>query len=477
MTTEPTITPAATITVALAGNPNSGKTTIFNALTGARQHVGNYPGVTVERKEGSARCGDAACTIVDLPGTYSLAAYSIEEIVARDFLVDGRPDVVVAIVDASNLERNLYLAVQLLELGVPLAIALNMHDVARDRGLQIDAAKLSALLGVPVVPTIGHKGRGVPELLAAAASASRAAAGRPPEPRRVNYGHEVEPHIEALAAAVADCGIGPARARWYALGLLEGDEPAARRLQTVRPARCEALFAEAVRVRAHIEAVTGEGISAVLSDGRYGFIAGACAEAVSRTSEARVSMSEKVDRVVLSRWLGLPIFVMLMYAVFQLTFTLGEPLIAGMEAVFGRLGDAAASLWPDDSTSRLRSLVVDGIIGGVGGVLVFLPNILLLFLAIALLEDSGYMARAAFLMDRLMHRIGLHGKSFIPMLIGFGCTVPAIMATRSLESRRDRLATILVLPLMSCGARLPIYALIIPAFFPEAWRGPTLWAI
>jgi len=474
-----TIAPTGTetFTIAVAGNPNSGKTTIFNALTGSRQHVGNYPGVTVEKKEGIARHDGATFTVVDLPGTYSLSAYSMEEIVARNFLIDDKPDVVVDIVDASNLERNLYLAVQLMELGVPVVLALNMSDVARSKGLRIDHRKLSELLGVRVVPTVGHKGRGVAELLATAAQVCRQGDGQRQPTRQVRYDHEVEPHIEQLTALIHQQKACAERARWYALKLLEGDEETAKRVQLLCRDGCEAIFERAVQLRRHIEGVSGADIGTVLADGRYGFIAGACAEAVSRTAEARVSYSDRVDRVLLSRWLGLPLFAVLMYAVFQLTFALGEPLMNGMEAAFEWLGGTIASLWPEGSESLLKSLLVDGIVGGVGQVLVFLPNIMLLFLAIAFLEDTGYMARAAFIMDRLMHKIGLHGKSFIPMLIGFGCTVPAIMATRTLETRRDRFTTILVLPLMSCSARLAIYMLIIPAFFPDVWRGPVLWSV
>lgn len=477
--TSTTAVPSSTRThkIALAGNPNSGKTTIFNALTGARQHVGNYPGVTVEKKEGTAKLADTTFTIVDLPGTYSLTAYSIEEVVTRNFLIDEQPDVVVDIIDASNLERNLYLAVQLMELGVPVVLALNMSDMARDKGLRIDAGKLSALLGMSAVPTIGHKGQGMSELLSAAGDVCQNGGKRQGSARQVDYGREVEPHVEQLTAILARKEACADRARWYALKLLEGDEETAKRIQSLCPEGCEDLFHQAVQLRRHIESIDGEDIGTVLADGRYGFIAGACAEAVSQTVEARVSRSERIDRIVLNRWLGLPIFASLMFAVFFLTFTVGQPLMDGLEAGFGRLGEMVAALWPAESESLLKSLLVDGIIGGLGGVLVFLPNILLLFLAIAFLEDSGYMARAAFVMDRLMHKIGLHGKSFIPMLIGFGCTVPAIMATRTLETRRDRLATILVLPLMSCGARIPIYALIIPAFFRPSWQGPMLWII
>ncbi len=464
-------------TIALAGNPNSGKTTMFNALTGERQHVGNYPGVTVEIKEGLARAGDADCRIVDLPGTYSLTAYSLEEQVARDYLLDTPPEAVIAVVDASNLERNLYLAVQLMELGLPLVIALNLYDQARARGMTIAHEKLSGLLGVPVLPTVASEGQGVREALEAAVALSRDAARRLDAARQAHYGHEVETHLAPLTDALGRLPDFAAQARWFALKLLEGDDTAVARLRARHPAVHAELAAKAATLRAHIERIAGTGISTVLSDGRYGFIAGACAEAVTRDRKAEISRSERVDRVVLSPGLGLPLFILLMFGVFQLTFAAGEPLTRGLETLVARLGESVAALWPPDSGSRLKSLLVDGILGGVGGVLVFLPNILLLFLAIAILEDSGYMARAAFVMDRLMHKIGLHGKSFIPMLIGFGCTVPAVLATRTLETRRDRLATMLILPLMSCGGRLPIYTLIIPAFFPERWRGPILWGI
>ena len=477
MTASMMIAVAANYTIALAGNPNSGKTTIFNALTGARQHVGNYPGVTVERKEGTARCDGAVFTVVDLPGTYSLTAYSTEEIVARDFLIQNEPDVVVHIVDASNLERNLYLAVQLMELGVPLVLALNMADVACDRGLKIDYDILSELLGLPIVPTEGHRGRGVQALLETVARICRTPVSQRPTGRQVDYGHEIEPHVQQLTAAIARNDSCADRARWYALKLLEGDEATARRIQSLCPGDAESLIEQALQLRQHIESVSGADIDTVLADGRYGFISGACAEAISETVEARVSTSERVDRLVLSRWLGLPLFAAAMYGVFQLTFTLGEPLMSALEMVFEWLGDTVVEFWPGAAGGLLQRLLVEGVIGGVGGVLVFAPNIILLFLAIAFLEDSGYMARAAFIMDRLMHKIGLHGKSFIPMLIGFGCTVPAIMATRTLDTRRDRLTTILVLPLMSCGARLPIYALIIPAFFPQAWQASMLWSM
>jgi len=467
---------AKQITVALAGNPNSGKTTIFNNLTGAHQHVGNYPGVTVEKKEGRLRHEGREIHVVDLPGTYSLTAYTIEEVVARDFVVDEQPDVVVDVVDASNLERNLYLATQFMELGTPLILAFNMSDLAEARGYEIDTDSLSKLLGVTIVRTVGHKGEGMDELKDAIVKVAISETRQ--RPATVTYGDEIE---RVLAPLIESLSREPAlmekfQPRWLAVKLLEKDQDVRRKVEELvaEPAPILSL-AEAAASR--IESYFGDASEVVIADQRYGFISGACREAARITVEARHTMSDRVDSVVMNRVLGIPIFLGLMYAVFKLTFTLGEPPMVWIESFFEWLGGAVGSLWPAGSQSALKSLLVDGIIGGVGGVLVFLPNILLLFLAIAILEDSGYMARAALIIDRLMHKIGLHGRSFIPMLIGFGCTVPAIMATRTLDTRRDRLTTILVLPLMSCGARLPIYMLFIPAFFPQAWQTPVLWAI
>jgi len=459
------------ITIALAGNPNAGKTTIFNALTGARQHVGNYPGVTVEKKEGACTHQGVRIHVVDLPGTYSLTAYSVEELVARDFIIHDRPDVLVDIVDASNLERNLYLAVQFMELRTPLVLAFNMSDVARTRGVQFDLPRLSQLLGAPIVETVGHRGRGVEDLLDAAVRVARGA--EPPAPREVHYGREIEEEIARLRQPLAAEGAvdGDGDLRWVAVKLLENDE------EVRKSVRSEAALAQAAASIRHLEAIFGDAPEIVLAGRRYGFISGACQEAVRSTVEARHTVSDKIDTVLTSPVAGLPIFLLLMYGVFSLTFALGEVPMHWLEHLFGWLAGAVSSLWPVGSDSLLRGLLVDGILGGVGGVVSFLPNIVLLFLAIAFLEDSGYMARAAFLMDRLMHRIGLHGKSFIPMLIGFGCSVPAILATRTLDSRRDRLVTMLVVPLMSCGARLTIYALFIPAFFAPRWRAPVLWGV
>jgi ferrous iron transport protein B len=459
------------LTIALAGNPNSGKTTVFNALTGGRQHVGNYPGVTVEKVEGDCKHGDTSLHIIDLPGTYSLTAYSIEELVARNVLVHEKPDAVIDILDASNLERNLYLAVQIMELGSPLVLALNMSDVAKRRGLEFDLTLLGKLLGVPIVPTVGNKGGGMKDLLDAAVSTGRGQTTS--TPRHINYGPEIEAQITDLEELIEREGasIDGVPTRWIALKLLEGDTDLREHLGH------DGLIDAADKAAQYLETLLGDSVEALIADGRYGFISGACQEAVRSTIESRHTRSDQIDSVVTNRILGLPIFLGLMYLVFQLTFTLGSPPMDWIEAGFTWLGETVGGFWPEGSESLLRSLLVNGVIGGVGGVLVFLPNILLLFLAIAILEDSGYMARAAFLVDRLMHKIGLHGKSFVPMLIGFGCSVPAIMATRTLESRKDRLTTMLVVPLMSCGARLPIYALIIPAFFPNAWHAPMLWII
>ncbi len=463
------------ISVALAGNPNSGKTTIFNNLTGSRQHVGNYPGVTVEKKEGRFGHLGHDIEVTDLPGTYSLTAYSIEELVARNFVVDEKPDVVVDIVDASNLERNLYLATQFMELGVPLILAFNMSDVAAAKGYAIDIDLLSRLMGVTIVKTVGHRGEGMRELKDAIVRVSTAK--KDEKPTLLSYGRELEQELKALIPVIAENTLvgSSLEARWLAVKLLEDDKEVQK--QVAQAAHAPAKVTEAVqKARSRIEKHFGDAAEIVIADERYGFISGACQEAVRTTVESRHSTSDRIDSVFTNRVLGIPIFLGLMFLVFKLTFTVGDPLMGWIEGFFGRFGEVVASFWPVGSESALKSLVVDGIISGVGGVLVFLPNILLLFLAIAILEDSGYMARAAFIIDRLMHKIGLHGKSFIPMLIGFGCTVPAIMATRTLETRRDRLTTILVLPLMSCGARLPIYALFIPAFFPAKWQAPVLWS-
>ena len=460
------------ITVALAGNPNSGKTTIFNFLTGARQHVGNYPGVTVEKKEGICKYDDVEMTLVDLPGTYSLTAFSVEELVARNFILQERPDVVVDIIDASNIERNLYLATQLIEMNVPLVLAFNMSDVAQQKGLVFNIEQMSQLLEAPIVPMIGNKGKGKKELLDAVVKTVR----REPTLRkhRINYGEEIEHELSALVTLIVDKEqelTGQYGARWLAVKLLEQDDDVTEKV------RDREILNAVRRSVDHLKSIFGDEPEVVMADRRYGFISGACQETIKMTVESRHNYSDMIDAIVINRILGLPIFLILMYLVFFLTFKIGAYPMGWLEMFFEWASRAIAHSWPADSAVWLKSLLIDGVIGGVGGVLVFLPNILLLFMAIALLEDTGYMARAAFIMDRIMHKIGLHGKSFIPMLIGFGCSVPAIMATRILENRRSRLTTIMVIPLMSCGARLTIYALMIPAFFAPRWHGPMMWFI
>ena len=460
------------ITVALAGNPNSGKTTIFNLLTGARQHVGNYPGVTVEKKEGYCKYDDYEMMLVDLPGTYSLTAFSVEELVARNYIVQQQPDVVVDIVDASNIERNLYLATQLIEMNVPLVLAFNMSDVAQQKGLLFDIEQLSNLLQAPIVPMIGNKGKGKKELFDAIVEIARQ--GRVQRRYKVNYGEEIERELAAITTSIVDKEQELTEqygARWLAVKLLELDD------DIMGKVRDRDVLDTARSSVGHLKSIFGDEPEVVMADRRYGFISGACQETIKMTVESRHSYSDMIDAVVINRILGLPIFLILMYLVFFLTFKIGAYPMGWLEMLFEWAARDISGLWPAGSESWIKSLLVDGIISGVGGVLVFLPNILLLFLAIALLEDTGYMARAAFIMDRIMHKIGLHGKSFIPMLIGFGCSVPAIMATRILENKRSRLTTIMVIPLMSCGARLTIYALIIPAFFSSRWDGPMMWLI
>ena len=454
------------ITIALAGNPNAGKTTIYNALTGARQHIGNYPGVTVEKKESSITYNGKNLKIIDLPGTYSLTAYSVEEVVARNVIINEKPDVVVDIIDSSNLERNLYLAVQLMELRIPLVFVFNMKDMAQEMGIKINVAKLSQLLGVPIIETVGSKGDGVKNILDEAIKVAQSNSINYPV---ISYDSIIEKSLSSIEALVKEYaqGVENYNSRWLSVKLLEGDKDVLNLVPS--PIVAE----EIKRAEQEIEKILGDTPETAIASARYGFISGACQECVTTTVEARHNMSDAIDSVLVNRVLGIPIFLGLMYLVFQLTFTLGDPFMGWIEEFFGFLGDKASVVISHD---LLRSLIVDGIIGGVGGVIVFLPNIIFLFIAIAVLEASGYMARVAFIMDKVMHKIGLHGKSFIPFLIGFGCSVPAIMATRTLDNQRDRIITMLVTPFMSCGARLPIYLLIIPAFF-EKNQALVLWVI
>lgn len=463
------------INVALAGNPNSGKTTIFNNLTGARQHVANYPGVTVEVKEGKRTYRDTTIEVVDLPGTYSLTAYSKEELVARNYIIEQQPDVIVDVIDASNLERNLYLAVQFMELDVPLILVFNQSDIAEKRGISFDINKLSSLLDTPIILSVGNKNIGTQELLDTIVT--RTAYCR--EHFSVGYGKDIDNEIDIIRHMLEQtCPLEfvQEKSKWFAIKLIEDDEEAVKLIQVDPDSSCR-ILEQVDHSRTKIRTIYGTDPEVVIAERRYGFISGACQGCIQYSAEQRHNMSDKIDNIILSKAFGVPLFLVMMYVVFWLTFKMGTPFISILDTFFSWMGDTISSVWPAGSAGILKSLIVDGIIGGVGGVLTFLPTIMLLFMAISILEDSGYMARAAFIMDRTMNKIGLHGKSFIPLLTGFGCSVPGIMATRTLEHEHDRLTTMLVLPLISCGARLPIYALIIPAFFPHHWQAPMLWVI
>ena len=456
------------IVVALAGNPNSGKTSIFNDLTGARQHVGNWPGVTVEKKEGNLTYQGKTIHVVDLPGTYSLGACSEDELIARNFILFERPDVVINVVDASNIERNLYLTTQLLEMGANVVVALNMFDEAKARRMEINATKLSQLLGVPVVPTVATRNEGIKELIYETVRRSDAP---PPKPLKVNYDKEIEKELGNLEEIIeSNPDLSPRySSRWLAVKLLEGDERIREDLMRA-DAGIGQLVAQVEASLKRLEEIVGEEVESVIADRRYGFIGGLIGEVVTRRQsvEERLTASDRIDKVVTNRYLGIPIFLLAMWSMFQFTFKLGDPMIGWVEAAFGWLGSVIAG-WLEaiGAPALLISLVSDGLVGGLGSVFVFIPPIFLLFFAISLLEDSGYMARAAYIMDRLMHVLGLHGKSFIPLLVGFGCNVPGIMATRTLENKQDRLITILINPLISCAARLPVYVLFAGTFFAE----------
>jgi ferrous iron transport protein B len=453
--------------IALAGNPNAGKTTIFNNITGGRQHVGNWPGVTVEKKEGTARANGTELSVVDLPGTYSLTAYSMDEVVVRDYIAQEHPDVVVDVIDSSNIERNLYLTSQLMELEVPLVAALNMTDVAEGRGVKVDVPLLAKLLGVRVVPMVGVKKEGTDELKKAVLEA--AAEGK--LPTQVNYGRELEEEIGNIEKTLTDeqVDLRGYSARWVAVRLLEQDP---RVDEMVLGHEGSPLSRRVEASSRHLESIFGEDVETLVVDNRYGFVAGVVREAVRRKAEEAATTSDRIDRVLTGRILGLPIFAFFMWLMFYLTFFIGKIPMRWLESLVKWISSGVGSIVV--SPHWLHSLLIDGIIGGVGSVLVFLPQIFIIFICISILEDTGYMARAAFLMDRVMHAFGLHGKSFIPMLMGFGCNVPAVMATRTLESEKDRMITILVNPLMSCTARLPVYALFTAAFFAANQGSVTL---
>ncbi len=459
------------LTIALAGNPNSGKTTLFNTLTGLRQHVGNYPGVTVEKKTGRCRSDGQELEVVDLPGTYSLTAYSLEEVVARDFLVQEKPRVVVNIVDASNLERNLYLTCQLLELGTPLVIALNMIDVARDRGITIQAEELAALLGVPVVPVVARSGQGKNELLQAVVAVGRLAGCW--QSRDFSYGEDIDATLAAMREKIDRAGFLTATypSQWTALKYLEQDSQVLDQGQAVNAALDAELRGIAVTLASHLRQTVATSPQAMIADYRYGAIRAIVRQgAVLRQErdEERLFLSDRIDKVLTNRFLGPLIMLGVLFGLYQFTFTYSELPVAWAESLFGWLGGVADAALPD---GLIKSLIISGIIDGAGGVLGFVPLIMFMFLGIAVLEDTGYLARVAFMMDRVFRSFGLHGSSVMAYIvsggIAGGCAVPGVMATRTLRSSRERLATLLTVPFMNCGAKLPVLALLTGAFFAE----------
>lgn len=450
---------------ALVGNPNSGKTTMFNEITGSTQYVGNWPGVTVEKKEGKAKKLKEDIKIIDLPGIYSLSPYTLEEIIARDYIIDEKPDVVINIVEATNIERNLYLTTQLMELGVPVIIALNMMDSLEAKGDKIDIELLEKHLGIPIIPTSASKGRGVHELLEKALSLAQDAAVKSQQECKKIYDESIEKCINEAEAVAEQYIKGRHNPRWVALKLLEDDERVKEQLNIPAP-----LFSDIAKCREHLEQEYDTGIETIIAENRYRFISHIVSKAVRKKISQSLTLSDKIDKVVTNRILAIPLFLTVMYAIFQITFgTIGSATIDFLEGFMNETLAGAVSGWLEAAGAAewLMALVVDGILAGLGSILVFVPQIMILFLFLSILEDSGYMARAAFVMDRLLRKLGLSGKSFIPMLMGFGCSVPAVMATRTLENEKDRKLTIILIPFMSCGAKLPIYALFAAAFFAQ----------
>jgi len=458
------------ITIALAGNPNAGKTTLFNALTGARQHVGNYPGVTVEKKEGFLAHNGQQIKIVDLPGTYSLTAYSVEEVVARDYLVHENPHAVVNITDASNLERNLYLSCQFLELGIPMVIALNMIDVAKDRGIQINAERLSEVLGLPVVPIVARAGRGINELMAEAVSLAKEK--RTWQPRHISYGEDLDCVLLEMTAKISEQNFLTETypARWLALKYLESDQQILELGRKENPELSSALEEMVSKVSNHLQKTVDTYPEAIIADHRYGYIKSILRQDVinQKYDTSRLYTSDKIDKVLTNRFLGPLIMLAVLLGLYKFTFTYSELPVQWLDHLFSWMGDLINTYLPD---GPLKSLLVSGIIDGVGGVLGFVPLIMFMFFGIAILEDSGYLARVAFMMDRVFRIFGLHGSSVMSYIvsggIAGGCAVPGVMATRTLRSPKERMATLLTAPLMNCGAKLPVLALLTGTFFSK----------
>lgn len=466
------------INVALVGNPNCGKTSLFNFASGAHERVGNYSGVTVDAKEGFAEFEGYRMKLVDLPGTYSLSAYSPEELYVRKQLVEDTPDVIINVLDASNIERNLYLTTQLMDMHLRVVCALNMFDETERRGDHLNIDTLSGLMGIPMVPTSFKTGRGLPELMREVIHIFESQEGHDNYYRHIhiNHGHEIENGIANIQKFLKGNDLLRLRysTRWLALKLLEKDSEAERVIRELPEAE---QIIEVRDVAIHrVKEETGTDSETAIMDAKYGFIRGALQEAGYEmgTKENTYKVTHQLDALITNRWLGFPIFFFLLYLMFEATFTLGQYPMDWIEAGVEWLGDFVSQ---NMSEGPLKAMLVDGIIGGVGAVIVFLPQILILYTFISFMEDSGYMARAAFIMDKLMHGMGLHGKSFIPLIMGFGCNVPAVMATRTIESRRSRLITMLVLPMMSCSARLPIYIMITGAFFAVRFQSLVMMSL
>ena len=460
------------LTIALAGNPNCGKTTLFNALTGSRHHVGNWPGVTVERRSGTFEHEGSTLEVVDLPGTYSLSARSEDERVASQYLASAEVDLVLNVLDASNLERNLYLSTQLLELGKPVAFVLNMVDDAENRGIHIDVPALEILLGGPVIPTVGNREQGIIELKTLLAAMARGESNRC---RRitVDYGHDIEGELRVLEAEICrdeqlEAAMPP---RWLALQLLENNAEAKR--QVAESHASEAISHQLTRSFAFLEPHLGADGATLVAERRYGFAHGLVKE-VATAADDKATPTSRLDAVLTHRVFGIPIFIAVLILTYSLSFVLGKIPQDWISEGFKALAAFAGARLP---AGELTSLLVDGVIPGVSAVIVFVPVIMILMGCIAFMEDTGYMARAAFIMDRLMHLMGLHGKSFIPLIMGSGCNVPAIQAARTIESRQDRLITMLVTPLVSCSARLQVYIVIAGTFFTPLWAAVVIIAM
>ena len=455
------------IRIALAGNPNCGKTTMFNNITGAKQHVGNYAGVTVEKKEGHTNFDGHELLFIDLPGTYSLTARSLDELVARNVIVNDNPDVIVNVLDASNLERNLYLAAQLLELEKPMVIALNMSDVAEDMGIKYDLKKMAEMTGATIVSTVGRTNIGTKDLLAATISvaASQKAPGV-----TINYGDLLEGKISELVEELKQAGTVTYPLRWVAVKLLEKDADVIGKV--MRFENTEAVIEKAKAIREEIKNQVD--LDVVFQEYRHRFAVEVYNTCLTQAPTQLETRSDRYDKILTHRILGLPIFMVVMWLLFNFVNTVGAIPQGWIEDGFTALQAWVITVIPE---GQLQSLISDGIIAGVGAVLSFVPLILLLFLGISFLEDTGYMARAAFVIDRVMRACGLHGKSFIPLLLGFGCSVPSVMGARILDNYKDRMVTILITPFMSCSARLPVYTLFAAAFFPPEWAGTVVFCV